>query len=132
MKNIGKYNGIPCYECTHKEYVNARNGKLDDGRQIFIIDGTMVKNNIIVGYYDGKSVDDVYDMKTYLRSDEAKTAQARPITPNASITPHIENITSGRSSPIPTSIILETARGMRSSNIASSILKIGARMARPR
>ena len=80
MKNIGKYNGIPCYECTHKEYVTARNSKLDDGRQIFIIEGTMVKNNIIIGYYDGKSVDDVYDMKTYLRSNEAKTAQERPTT----------------------------------------------------
>ena len=49
MKNIGKYNGIPCYECTHKEYVNAYNNKLDNGKQIFIIDGTMVKQNVIVG-----------------------------------------------------------------------------------
>ena len=41
MKNIGKYNGVPCYECTHKEYVNTYNSNLDNGKQIFIIDGTI-------------------------------------------------------------------------------------------
>ena len=65
MKNIGRYNGISCYECSHSEYVNAYDNKLDDGKQIFIIDGTMVQKNTIVGYYDGKHVNDVYDGKMY-------------------------------------------------------------------
>lgn len=70
MKNIGKYNGIPCYECTHKEYVDAYNKDLDTGKQIFIIDGTMVKRNIIVGKYDGQRVKDLYDGQVYYRNDD--------------------------------------------------------------
>ena len=70
MKNIGKYNGIPCYECSHKEFVDAYNKDLDNGKQIFIIDGTMVRQNVIIGYYDGKHVKDVYDGKVYYRNDD--------------------------------------------------------------
>lgn len=70
MKNIGKYNGISCYECSHNEYVDAYNKDLDTGKQIFIIDGTMVKQNVIIGYYDGKHVKDMYDGKTYYRNDD--------------------------------------------------------------
>ena len=68
MKNIGKYNGIPCYECTHVEYVDAYNKDLDNGKQIFIINGVMVKQNVIVGNYDGKHVKDQYDGKVYYRT----------------------------------------------------------------
>ena len=76
MKNIGRYNGIPCYECSHSEYVNAYDNKLDDGKQIFIIDGTMVQKNTIIGYYDGKHVNDVYDGKMYYAKmpNQKKTA----------------------------------------------------------
>ena len=70
MKNIGKYNGIPCYECTHKEYVDAYNKDLDTGKQIFIIDGTMVRQNVIVGKYDGQRVKDLYDGRAYYRNDD--------------------------------------------------------------
>lgn len=70
MKNIGKYNGIPCYECTHKEYVDAYNKDLDTGKQIFIIDGTMVRQNVIVGKYDGQRVKDLYDGHVYYRNDD--------------------------------------------------------------
>lgn len=79
MKNIGRYNGISCYECSHSEYVNAYDNKLDDGKQIFIIDGTMVQKNTIIGYYDGKHVNDVYDGKMYYAktSSQKKTA---PVT----------------------------------------------------
>ena len=65
MKNIGRYNGISCYECSHSEYVNAYENNLDDGKQIFIIDSTMVQKNTIIGYYDGQHVNDVYDGKMY-------------------------------------------------------------------
>ena len=70
MKNIGKYNGTPCYECTHKEYVDAYNKDLDTGKQIFIIDGTMVRQNVIVGKYDGQRVKDLYDGHVYYRNDD--------------------------------------------------------------
>ena len=65
MKNIGKYNGIPCYECSDYEYTNVVKSGQDNGKQIFIIDGTMVKKNEIIGYYDGKHVRDVYDGVPY-------------------------------------------------------------------
>ena len=65
MKNIGKYNGIPCYECTHGEYVDAYKKDLDNGKQIFIINGVMVRQNVIIGIYDGKHVKDSYDGKVY-------------------------------------------------------------------
>lgn len=70
MKNIGKYNSIPCYECTHEEYVDAYNKDLDTGKQIFIIDGTMVRQNVIVGKYDGQRVKDLYDGRVYYRNDD--------------------------------------------------------------
>lgn len=69
MKNIGRYNGISCYECSHSEYVNAYENKLDDGKQIFIIDGTMVQKNTIIGYYDGKHVKNKYNKQPYYVDD---------------------------------------------------------------
>lgn len=65
MKNIGKYNGIPCYTCTNVEWKDVYDRGQDDGKQIFIIDGVMVRNNKIVGYYDGKHVKDKYDEQPY-------------------------------------------------------------------
>lgn len=65
MKNIGKYNGVFCYTCTNAEWKDCYNRGQDDGKQIFIIDGVMVRNNKIVGYYDGKHVKDKYDEQPY-------------------------------------------------------------------
>ena len=65
MKNIGKYNGIPCYECTNVEWKDRYDRGQDNGKQIFIIDGVMVRNNKIVGYYDGIHVKDRYDEQPY-------------------------------------------------------------------
>ena len=70
MKNIGRYNGITCYECTYNEYIDAYNKDLDDGKQIFIIDGTMVRQNVIIGQYDGKRVKDLYDGCVYYCNDD--------------------------------------------------------------
>lgn len=70
MKNIGKYNGIPCYSCTYNEYIDVYNKDLDNGKQIFIIDGTMVKHNVIIGQYDGKRVKDLYDGRVYYCNDD--------------------------------------------------------------
>jgi hypothetical protein len=65
MKNIGKYNGVPCYECTNVEWKDRYDRGQDNGKQIFIIDGVMVRNNKIVGHYDGKHVTDRYDEQPY-------------------------------------------------------------------
>lgn len=65
MKNIGKYNGIPCYECTDVEWKERYDRGQDNGKQIFIIDGVMVKNNKIVGHYNGSFVTDRYDEQPY-------------------------------------------------------------------
>lgn len=65
MKNIGKYNGIPCYSCTYNEWKDCYDKGQDNGKQIFIIDGTMVCKNKIIGYYDGKHVKDKYDEQPY-------------------------------------------------------------------
>lgn len=65
MKNIGKYNGISCYSCTYNEWKGCYDKGQDNGKQIFIIDGTMVCKNKIIGYYDGKHVKDKYDEQPY-------------------------------------------------------------------
>ena len=65
MKNIGKYIGIPCYTCTNTEWKSYYDKGKDDGKQIFIIDGIMVRNNKIVGHYDGQHVKDRYDEQPY-------------------------------------------------------------------
>lgn len=72
MKNIGKYNGILCYTCTNVEWKDAYDRGQDDGKQIFIIDGVMVRNNKIVGYYDGKHVKDKYDEQPYFVATATK------------------------------------------------------------
>ena len=65
MKNIGKYNGIPCYTCTNVEWKDCYDNGNDNGKQIFIIDGIMVRNNKIIGVYDGTHVKDRYDEQPY-------------------------------------------------------------------
>ena len=80
MKNIGKYNGIPCYECTNVEWKDRYDRGQDNGKQIFIIDGVMVHNNKIVGYYDGKHVRDVYDEQPYF-VEMWKTETAHEVSP---------------------------------------------------
>ena len=65
MKNIGKYNGIPCYTCTNVEWKDCYDRGNDNSKQIFIIDGVMVRNNKIIGHYDGQHVKDRYDEQPY-------------------------------------------------------------------
>lgn len=65
MKNIGKYQGVLCYTCTHKEWYEQYKTRYNLEDYIFIIDGVMVRNNKIIGYYDGSRVEDRYDEKPY-------------------------------------------------------------------
>ena len=75
MKNLGKYNGISCYECTNAEWKSYYDKGKDDGYQIFIIDGIMVKKNKIIGYYDGQHVKDRYDEQPYYVEVKCKKAE---------------------------------------------------------
>lgn len=76
MKNIGSYKGKKCYACNEQEYINVlKNGT--DGDNIFIIDETMVYHNIIIGYYDGSRVKDVYDNKEYYKQKEKRKKEKK-------------------------------------------------------
>ena len=90
MKNIGKYNGVPCYECTDKEYVNTVKNGQDNGKQIFIVDGTMIRNGIIVGHYDGTHVRDVYDEVPYMVKHEP--APQRPLDTEPAKSVEVEEV----------------------------------------
>ena len=72
MKNIGKYNGDPCYTCTNVEWKSYYDKGKDNGKQIFIIDGVMVRTNKIIGYYDGQHVKDRYDEQPYFVATATK------------------------------------------------------------
>ena len=72
MKNIGKYNGIPCYTCTNVKWKDCYDKGQDNGKQIFIIDGVMVCKNKIVGHYDGQHVKDRYDEQPYFVATATK------------------------------------------------------------
>ena len=61
MKYIGKYKGCDCYTCSDKEY----NESTIRPSNIYIIDGTMIRNGLIIGHYDGDAVRDVYDCVPY-------------------------------------------------------------------
>lgn len=88
MEKIGKYNGCMCYKCDIDEYDRLfYNGGMDD-KSIYIIDGTMVKKSIIIGYYDGKRVEDDYEGREYFGSKKVKVEvpQEEPKTATSSTT----------------------------------------------
>ena len=72
MKNIGKYQGIPCFECTKEELYDLLREDKDDGRNIYIANGIMVKKGIVIGYYDGQRVKDDYNETPYLETISSK------------------------------------------------------------
>lgn len=67
MRNIGKYKGLDCFECTDKEW-QVVGKKFPE--VIFVINGTMVKNGMVIGYYAGKTVEDKWDGKKYVQKKE--------------------------------------------------------------
>ena len=86
MKRIGTYNNYQCYECDIDEYKKCHDKDSLVKGNIYIIDGTMVKDNIIVGYYNGKSVRDDYDGREYMpKVKKPKTAE-EPQTATSSTT----------------------------------------------
>ena len=89
MEKLGKYNNITCYKCSDKEYKEQM--RLYDNRNvIYIIDGTMVHNGIIVGYYDGIHVRDVYDEVPYMVKHEP--APQRPLDTEPAKSAEVEEV----------------------------------------
>ena len=86
MKRIGTYNNYQCYECSANEYYKCRLDNEIDNNTIYIIDGTMVKDNIVIGYYNGKSVRDDYDGREYMPKVEKPKAAEKPQTATSSTT----------------------------------------------
>lgn len=80
MKNIGKYQGVFCYTCTHKEWYEHYKAGYNLEDYIFIIDGVMVRNNKIIGYYDGSRVEDRYDEKPYYVEKNKAMNGSRKVT----------------------------------------------------
>ena len=76
MENIGKYQGIVCMKCTDIEYKRVRMNGLDRRDYIYVIDnprGTerpMVRDNKLIGYYNGREVREVYKGEDYLKMPE--------------------------------------------------------------
>ena len=69
MNFIGQYKGSKCYASSHSAYRDVYKKGMDVGDSIFIIGGTMVRNNKIIGYYDGNSVKEVYNGVPYLQEE---------------------------------------------------------------
>ena len=78
MKNIGAYNGIDCFECNEAEYFNYYySGKAKDN--IYIINGTMVRNNRIIGHYDGRRVKEYGGNEFYFKpKEEERVVVSKP------------------------------------------------------
>ena len=91
MKNIGKYNGIPCYTCTDSEWYECYRKGNDNGKQIFIIDGVMVQKNKIVGHYDGTHVKDRYDEQPYFVDVKADNGDVMAFNKQKKATSTAEN-----------------------------------------
>lgn len=78
MKNIGAYNGITCFECNEAEYFNYYySGKAKDN--IYIINGTMVRDNRIIGHYDGRRVKEYGGNELYFKpKEEERVVVSKP------------------------------------------------------
>lgn len=78
MEHIGNYQGVICCRCSMNEYEEMYHRKDIDNDMIYIINGTMVHNGIIVGYYDGRHVVDDYNAKKFYVK-EKKPVPMKPV-----------------------------------------------------
>ena len=72
MNVIGTFRGMKCYACSLPVYRDIYKNDMDVGDRIFIIGGTMVRKNKVIGYYDGSYVKEVYDGESYLKEEAIK------------------------------------------------------------
>lgn len=54
MNKFGKFEGIEVYEVDVREYVNRK--LYEDSKYIYLINGDLIKDNIIFGTWNGKVV----------------------------------------------------------------------------
>lgn len=83
MNKFGKFEGIEVYEVDVREYVNRK--LYEDSKYIYLINGDLIKDNIIFGTWNGKVVHE-YDederkqfftiaTKTEEKREEVKVAE---------------------------------------------------------
>lgn len=68
MYKIGNYNGIPCYKTTRKEFLKNR-GQEAGSSVIYVIEddnGRMIRDNRIIGVYDGRVVHEMDGEEEYI------------------------------------------------------------------
>ena len=77
MKNkIGNFTGLPCYKMSFEDYI-ALEPKFKN--EIYIIDGEMVLNNKVIGYYNGKVVTEYHEpYEVYIKDKEQKKEFTMP------------------------------------------------------
>lgn len=86
---LGTYDGINCYEITQKEFVDNKLYEFKDGLIYIIKDdhGVMVRNNRIIGYYNGRTVEKVNQENVYmLMMPPSKKAEVERSVENATKT----------------------------------------------
>jgi hypothetical protein len=77
MIKIGTYNGQVCYRTSTENYYEYLLEDKIDEHAIYIIEndkGKMVRDGIIIGYYDGKHVKDDYNGIKYNMTERVKKA----------------------------------------------------------
>ena len=72
---IGTFTGIPCYKMDFEDYI-ALEPKFKD--EIYIIDGEMVLNNRVIGYYNGKVVTEYHEPYEVYIKDKKKEVEVKP------------------------------------------------------
>lgn len=69
MYKIGNYNGTPCYKTTKKEFLKNR-GQEAGNSVIYVIEddnGRMIRDNRIIGVYDGRVVHEMDGEEEYIK-----------------------------------------------------------------
>lgn len=69
MYKIGNYHGIPCYKTTRKEFLKNR-GQEAGSSVIYVIEddnGRMIRDNRIIGVYDGRVVHEMDGEEEYIK-----------------------------------------------------------------
>ena len=69
MKKLGTYENLVCYEANFEEWLKMyKEGSYK--KDIIIVNGVMVLDNMIYGYYDGQRVKEDYSKKRFYKEEE--------------------------------------------------------------
>lgn len=77
MKNIGRYEGKDCWNCTKDEWLSLSGRNRND--VIYIIGENMVCANSIIGNYNGHRVDRYQEPYAIYHFERGKRAETKPV-----------------------------------------------------